>query len=79
MLNNFKEWVDSGLPTESGSEGINFPKTEYPNVQPDSRGVASFEEIRDLAESASNGTSVQIIDARPRGRWLGKDPEPRPG
>lgn len=79
LLNNFKEWVDTGLPTESGDEGIKFPKTEYPKVQSESQGVASFEEIKELAQHDSNGKSIQIIDARPRGRWLGKDPEPRPG
>lgn len=78
LLNNFKQWVDEGRPTESGLEKP-IEKTEYPAVEPDHSMISSFEEIKDIAQSDANGKKIQIIDARPNGRWLGKDPEPRPG
>lgn len=41
--------------------------------------ISSFEEMKDIAQSSDNGKKIQIIDARPHGRWTGKDPEPRLG
>ena len=78
LLNNFKQWVDEGHPTESGPEKP-IGKSEYPTVDLDHSMISTFEEIKAIAESDVNGKKVQIIDARPSGRWLGKDPEPRPG
>jgi len=78
LLNNFKQWVDEGRPTESGPEKP-IGKSEYPTVGLDHSMISTFEEIKAIAESDVNGKKVQIIDARPSGRWLGKDPEPRPG
>jgi thiosulfate/3-mercaptopyruvate sulfurtransferase len=30
-------------------------------------------------QMALNGTAIQVVDARPAGRFAGRDPEPRPG
>jgi thiosulfate/3-mercaptopyruvate sulfurtransferase len=30
-------------------------------------------------QMALNGTDIQVVDARPEGRFAGRDPEPRPG
>lgn len=78
LLNNFKQWADEGYPTESGPEKP-IAKTEYPVVEPDHSMISSFEEIKGIAQSNANGKKIQIIDARPNGRWAGRDPEPRPG
>ncbi|KAI1091854.1 thiosulfate sulfurtransferase [Rostrohypoxylon terebratum] len=80
VLNNFKIWVDEGHPTESG-ELYNVECNPYPIPQPDEVKVASFEEVREVAlDSNKEGAEgVQVIDARPNGRFTGKDPEPREG
>ncbi|KAI0881438.1 thiosulfate sulfurtransferase [Annulohypoxylon maeteangense] len=80
VLNNFKIWVEEGHPTESG-ELYNVECNPYPIPKPDEVKVASFEEVREVAlDSNKEGAEgVQIIDARPNGRFTGKDPEPREG
>jgi thiosulfate/3-mercaptopyruvate sulfurtransferase len=77
VLNNFGLWKKQGLRTESG-EVKAWDKTNYPVVKPDLSMVVGFEE---MVKHAKDGTreGVEIIDARPRGRFLGTDPEPRPG
>ncbi|KAI5801576.1 Rhodanese-like domain-containing protein [Peziza echinospora] len=79
LLNNFKQYVDEGLPTESGEENLSYEKTVYPAAPFNYSLVASFEEIKDISQSEENGKKIQIIDARPNGRWKGTDPEPRAG
>lgn len=79
ILNNFKLWVDEGYPTESG-ELYSVDCCTYP-IQPiEESKVASFEDVKDVAEDYGKEGSegVQILDARSEGRWSGKDPEPRP-
>ncbi|KAI1454543.1 thiosulfate sulfurtransferase [Annulohypoxylon moriforme] len=80
VLNNFKIWVDEGQPTESG-ELYSVECNPYPIPKADEIKVASFEEVREVAlDSNKEGAEgVQIIDARPNGRFTGKDPEPREG
>lgn len=78
LLNNFKLWVDQGFPTESG-ELYSVDCCTYP-IQPlEEDRVASFEEVKEIAEDYGKEGSegVQILDARPEGRWSGRDPEPR--
>jgi thiosulfate/3-mercaptopyruvate sulfurtransferase len=76
LLNNFKVWKEMGLPMESG-EVERWDKTQYPVAQLEEGLVVGFGEMMKLAEGARDG--VEIIDARPKGRFEGKDPEPRPG
>jgi thiosulfate/3-mercaptopyruvate sulfurtransferase len=80
VLNNFKLWVEEGFPTESG-EFWDVDTCVYPIPEFDASKLVEFEEIRDLAKDHNKEGSddVQILDARPKGRWSGKDPEPRPG
>ena len=80
VLNNFKLWVDQGLPTETG----NFFTVEcgtYPIPEMDEAKVASFEDVREVAldHNKEGAEGVQILDARSNGRWTGQAPEPRPG
>ncbi|KAI2468738.1 thiosulfate sulfurtransferase [Annulohypoxylon bovei var. microspora] len=80
VLNNFKLWVEEGHPTESG-ELYNVECNPYLIPKQDEFKVISYEEMREVAlDSNKEGAEgVQIIDARPNGRFTGKDPEPREG
>ena len=82
LLNNFRLWVDQGYPTESGEvDAIVEEKSRYPlpSVHPDL--VTKFAEVKDIAKDISKegGDGIQILDARPKGRFAGIDAEPRPG
>lgn len=80
VLNNFKLWVRDGYPTESGDVGpIEKSAYEVENLAPEK--VVHFREMKDIAKDYGKEGSegVQILDARPQGRWSGKDKEPRPG
>lgn len=69
-----KKWKAEGRPVEDGEPGRRFERHFTP------RRNGDF--VRDLAEIKAliaNGGSTQIVDARPAGRFEGRDPEPRPG
>ncbi|KAL1892910.1 hypothetical protein Sste5346_006803 [Sporothrix stenoceras] len=80
ILNNFRIWVDEGLPTESG-EVYSVECCAYPIPEVDNTKVASYEDVREVAldHNKEGAEGVQIIDARSSGRFTGEAPEPRPG
>lgn len=80
VLNNFKLWVEEGFPTESG-EFWDVDTCVYQIPEFDASKLVEFEEVRELAKdyNKEGAEGVQILDARSKGRWEGKDPEPRPG
>lgn len=80
ILNNFRKWVEEGLPTESG-EPKDISPVDYPIPDLDHSKVVAFEEVVTIAkESGKEGSEeIQILDARSLGRWKGVDPEPREG
>ncbi|KAI1823213.1 Rhodanese-like domain-containing protein [Xylaria intraflava] len=80
LLNNFKRWVDEGYPTESGSI-FTIECNPYPIPKLDESKVASYEEVREVAldYNKEGAEGVQILDARPHGRFTGESPEPREG
>ncbi|CAG8251847.1 unnamed protein product [Penicillium salamii] len=80
VLNNYRLWVQEGLPTESG-EPAPVEKTKYSVPVYDSRLVISFREMKELAldYGKEGAEEIEILDARSYGRWAGTDPEPRPG
>ncbi|KAJ9150287.1 Rhodanese-like protein [Pleurostoma richardsiae] len=80
ILNNFRLWVDEGHPTESG-EVYTVECHPYPIPEMDADKVADFEQVREVAMdyNKEGAEGVQILDARPAGRWAGTAPEPRPG
>lgn len=80
ILNNFKLWVEEGYPTEAG-EFYSVDTCPYPIPQFDESKVAEFQDVKEvvLDHNKEGSEGVQILDARPYGRWSGKDPEPRPG
>jgi thiosulfate/3-mercaptopyruvate sulfurtransferase len=80
VLNNFKLWVEEGYPTESG-EFWDVDTCVYPIPQFDASKLIEFQEVKEVVGdyNKEGAEGVQILDARPRGRWSGADPEPRPG
>ena len=80
VLNNFKLWVEEGYPTESG-EFWDVDTCVYPIPQFDPSKLIEFEEVREVAKdyNKEGAEGVQILDARSKGRWSGKEAEPRPG
>jgi len=80
VLNNFKLWVEEGYPTESG-EFWDVNTCPYPIPEFEASRVIDFEEVKEISKdyNKEGAEGVQILDARSNGRWLGKDPEPRPG
>ena len=79
VLNNYRLWVREGYPTETG-EPAQVDKTNYPLPTYDAKLVMPFLELKEIAkEHRKEGSKeVEILDARPYGRWAGTDPEPRP-
>ncbi len=80
ILNNFKLWVDEGYPTESG-ELYSVECFPYPIPELDESKVATFEHTKEIASdyNKEGAEGVQILDARPHGRFIGQAPEPREG
>lgn len=83
VLNNFRLWVDQGLPTESGEPK---PPTAVEYVVPEvdkPHQVVDFETMKSLArgdeKTKARFAEASILDARPKGRFDGSAPEPRPG
>ncbi|KKZ63036.1 hypothetical protein EMCG_02606 [[Emmonsia] crescens] len=80
VLNNFKIWVQEGYPTDSGDvtteERSNYEVGDFNPAM-----VAHFAEMKEIAKDYGKEGSegIQILDARPEGRFTGKDNEPRPG
>ena len=82
LLNNFKLWVEQGYPTESGEvEAVVEEPSYYPTPQVDPEKVVKFAEVKNIAKDygKEGAEGIQILDARPKGRWAGTTPEPRPG
>ncbi|KAG9049056.1 hypothetical protein FS837_011329 [Tulasnella sp. UAMH 9824] len=69
------KWIDEGRPTESGPlKSIEPGKYPAPALKEDF--VRDYEQI--VKATTSGGESTLVLDARPNGRFTGKDPEPRP-
>ncbi|RPD81783.1 thiosulfate sulfurtransferase [Lentinus tigrinus ALCF2SS1-7] len=73
-------WQSHGGQTESGASE-NVQSTEYPTPSLIKDVVKDYEQMVANAElnPATNAGAFYVLDARPRGRFLGVDPEPRPG
>lgn len=78
LLDNFRAWVAEGLPVSQGEEDVSRGAEgaeEYPVPEIDVAKAVTFQEVKRLV----NRSDVQIIDARPEGRFKGVDKEPREG
>ncbi|KAI4528468.1 Rhodanese-like protein [Schizophyllum commune Loenen D] len=70
-------WEAEGLPVET-SEPVTPTAVDYPTPEFNAKAIRSYEQI--LANFTGKDTPTELVlDARPKGRWLGADPEPRPG
>lgn len=81
VLNNFKLWVEQGYPTESGEfYSVECSRYPIPKENPDDK-VANYDEVREVALdfNKEGAEGIQILDARPEGRFKGTAPEPREG
>ena len=65
-------WKAEGRKTESGE--VKRPQQKFA-ADMDTGAVAMHADV----QMALNDGSVQVVDARPAGRFAGRDPEPRPG
>ena len=65
-------WKAEGRKTESGE--VKRPQRKFA-ADMDTGAVAMHADV----QMALNDGSVQVVDARPAGRFAGRDPEPRPG
>ncbi len=65
-------WKAEGRPTEAGE--VKHPARKF-NAEMQTGAVAMVSEV----QMALNDGGAQVVDARPTGRFVGRDPEPRPG
>ncbi|KAK4690740.1 thiosulfate/3-mercaptopyruvate sulfurtransferase, partial [Lecanoromycetidae sp. Uapishka_2] len=83
ILNNYRLWVERGFPTESDEAPAveNEQQSDYPVPSVNPEMVVKFAEVKDIAKDygKEGAEGIQILDARPRGRWAGTAPEPRQG
>ncbi len=80
ILNNFRLWCNEDLPTESAEPEVPEPsKYPVPSYQTDM--VVKFAEMKTIGYDygKEGAEEIQILDARPKGRWEGTEPEPRQG
>ncbi|KDR84757.1 hypothetical protein GALMADRAFT_233083 [Galerina marginata CBS 339.88] len=72
-------WVDEGLPVETTAPSDPQPTT-YP-IPELKEVIRSYDQIvsNSQYDPSINSTSEIVLDARPKGRFTGNDPEPRPG
>ncbi|KAI1936439.1 hypothetical protein LOZ12_000910 [Ophidiomyces ophidiicola] len=79
ILNNFWLWVNEGYPTESG-EITTEERSRYQVDTYHPEMVVYFEEMKQIGQDhgKEGADGVQVLDARPAGRWSGESPEPRP-
>ena len=73
LAGGLPRWRADGHPVESGEPAI-VPGSFTAAVRDDTL-VRSFEQVRATLASGH----AQIVDARPRARFTGADPDPRPG
>lgn len=80
LLNNFKIWAQKKYPAEQG-EQEQFDRTKYPLPELQQDQIVGYEEVRTISidHNKEGAEEIQILDARPAGRFNGTDPEPRPG
>ncbi|TFK76874.1 thiosulfate sulfurtransferase [Pluteus cervinus] len=73
-------WVAESLPIEMGASTYQPVKTSYSKPQLATETVRNYEQmVTNSSLDLSSPESELVLDARPRGRYLGQDPEPRPG
>jgi thiosulfate/3-mercaptopyruvate sulfurtransferase len=81
VLNNFKLWVDQGLPVEKDEPEDPIEETQYPVPKLDTSRLMTYDDLKaSILEQGKEGAEkLTIVDARTQGRWDGSAPEPREG
>lgn len=75
----FPRWLAEKRPTESGN-GLDVKEKGHFYVKPDYSLVCTFDEVMDLIDAYKHGkTDMTVVDTRPKPRFDGVVPEPRPG
>ncbi|TRM61433.1 Rhodanese-like domain-containing protein [Schizophyllum amplum] len=70
-------WEAEGLPVET-SEPTTPTAVDYPTPELNAKAITSYEQM--LSKFTGKDSAEELIlDARPKNRFLGIDPEPRPG
>ncbi|KZV77623.1 thiosulfate sulfurtransferase [Peniophora sp. CONT] len=74
-------WEEEGLEVDGGEPAEITATSEYPAPTLQENSIQSYEQIveNSKADPAQDADASLVLDARPRGRFLGTDPEPRPG
>lgn len=72
----WKAWTAAGGEVESGPVKEVAAQTKFDARDPPSDFVQDLASVR--ANSESNSSSFQLVDARSAGRFAGTEPEPRP-
>ncbi|RDB28517.1 Thiosulfate/3-mercaptopyruvate sulfurtransferase 1, mitochondrial [Hypsizygus marmoreus] len=73
-------WISEGLPIENGPLSP-VHQTHYAIPRLENQSLRSYEQMvaNSQLDPTANSNADLILDARSRGRYLGTDPEPRPG
>lgn len=78
LLDNFPLYKKEGLPLESGEpEKVEPSDYKSPGIDPEM--VIAYEDLREIVCDNDKKSQYNMLDARPKVRFDGKDPEPRPG
>jgi len=73
-------WQSHDHPTETASDPTHTPEPSvYPPPVLDESFIRSYNQIVSNSTICDSDASELVLDARSRGRFLGTDPEPRPG
>ncbi|KAI6045120.1 Rhodanese-like domain-containing protein [Pisolithus marmoratus] len=73
-------WETEGFETENAPP-VDVKKCTYPTPILDRTVVRSYEQVvaNSILDPALDSSAELLVDARARGRFMGTDPEPRPG
>jgi len=78
VLDNYKVWCEQGYPVdESKPQPLKQEEEVEYGEAAEPKNVVGYEEMIKGAKARFNGTTV--LDARPKPRFTGEAPEPRPG
>ncbi|KAI5455861.1 Rhodanese-like domain-containing protein [Mariannaea sp. PMI_226] len=79
VLNNFRLWVEQGLPTEQGNIR-SFEHCTYPVPKIDEGKIASYEEVREaiMDHNKEGREGIQVLDSRSSDEFSGRYPGPWP-
>lgn len=84
MDGSLKDWMDANGPIETGPretirvDNLSQDKATKYDRAVDARNVVDMAKVLELVKNGPNSSGI-IVDARSAGRFVGIEPEPRPG